>query len=535
MKGLTTEAKVGAFVIMMVAILIVATFKIGKIGFGRIKGYAIDIEFDSIGGLEEKAPVRVAGVRVGLVELISLERGKALVRIRLEPGVQIREDSEVVISSLGLMGEKYVEISSGTPSKPFLEDGSRMKGGEAVDIDKLIRQLTDVAADIKVMTSSLREMFGSEGEVAPIKKILSKIDSLVSNVDDLIVQNKDKLSNMLDNFNKFSINMNDIIAENRDTVKQTIANFEKLSVSLNEKVEDISKDINEIIVENKTDIKESIKNLKEASIKLQSMLDSIHNISSRIERGEGTIGKLITDESAYQNLNQTLESINKLTEKIEKGEGTIGKLVTDETAYDTFNEAFQGINRYITRGEAFKTYLGFRSEYLTDVEEAKSYFSLKIQPTEDKYYLLEVIDDPYGKTEVTDTEIVVNSSTGTESKTIHEEVTEDELKFSLQIAQRFGGLTLRGGLIESTGGVAADYHLFGDGLELSLEAWDFNDEDNPHLKFTGRYRFYKNLFLNCGADDFINDDRSDFFVGGGLIFLDEDLKYLLGKVPIPGQ
>ena len=118
--------------------------------------------------------------------------------------------------------------------------------------------------------------------------------------------------------------------------------------------------------------------------------------------------------------------------------------------------------------------------------------------------------------------------------TTRETKVEDSYEMSLQIAKRYRYLTLRGGLIQMSGGVGLDAHFFDDRLTLTGEAWDFSDDD-PHLKFSGRFEFYPGLFLVGGYDHPLSDERSSPFFGGGLHFTDQDLKYLIGFLSVPGS
>ena len=157
---------------------------------------------------------------------------------------------------------------------------------------------------------------------------------------------------------------------------------------------------------------------------------------------------------------------------------------------------------------------------------------MRIQPREDKYYLLQVVDDPGGKETITDTIRTIDGVTITEKKV----ELENELKFSAQIAKRFYDLTFRGGIIESTGGFALDYHLFSDKLALSFEAYDFSFDRNPHLTFRTFYTPFRHLYLTAGMDDFISDfGNESFFVGAGLSFSDEDIKTLITNVTVSAQ
>ncbi|HEX9022154.1 MAG TPA: hypothetical protein VF903_12940, partial [Nitrospirota bacterium] len=121
--------------------------------------------------------------------------------------------------------------------------------------------------------------------------------------------------------------------------------------------------------------------------------------------------------------------------------------------------------------------------------------------------------------------------------TVVQETYEDKFAFSIEFAKRWGNLAMRLGIIESSGGAGVDYYVFDDRLKFSLESWNFNSKqpknENAHMKATASYGLSKTLYLYGGYDNFLNKDRATPFVGLGLRFDDEDLKYLLGSVPIP--
>jgi phospholipid/cholesterol/gamma-HCH transport system substrate-binding protein len=113
------------------------------------------------------------------------------------------------------------------------------------------------------------------------------------------------------------------------------------------------------------------------------------------------------------------------------------------------------------------------------------------------------------------------------------ETDEDSLLFNLLMAKQFGPFFLRGGLIESTGGLGIDYCPFGEKFYLGVEGWDL-DESRPHLKLFANLKLKKHIIINMGWDDATNSDTQSFFAGAGFTFEDEDLKYLLSKLPLPG-
>lgn len=77
--------------------------------------------------------------------------------------------------------------------------------------------------------------------------------------------------------------------------------------------------------------------------------------------------------------------------------------------------------------------------------------------------------------------------------------------------------------------------MYHDNVKLSLEAFDWNAQndlrdDNAHMKFALRYRFYKHAEVYAGWDNFINDKADNIYLGFGASFTEESMKYLLGSV-----
>lgn len=260
-------------------------------------------------------------------------------------------------------------------------------------------------------------------------------------------------------------------------------------------------------------------------------MGAVERLAENVEQGKGVMGKLVSDEKTADDLESTLASLKDVTSKINEGKGTLGKLVNDDTTVNQLNKTLESFSNYQQKFEDFKTYIGFRGEYLTRQGDGKGYLSLKIQPKKDKYYLIEVLRDP-GFTETTRsvTTTTTDGSTKTSTRTENE---QDQLKFSAEIAKRFYNLVLRGGIIESTAGVGADYYLFDDKLRLTVEAFDFDRHDfGTHYKAYANFNFLKYFFLTAGYDDIGSTQRRTPLVGGGLYFLDDDIKYLLTGAPV---
>jgi len=230
------------------------------------------------------------------------------------------------------------------------------------------------------------------------------------------------------------------------------------------------------------------------------------------------------------NIDQTFYNIEDITGTVARGEGTIGKLIKDEETVDNINMALDGINDFLGGPKRMRVDIGMHTEYLAGTGDFKNYVELYLKPRPDKFFLFEVVSDPdpsfttvVEETEITSGTTTNTITTSTKSKKL------DGMLFSAQIGKKFKDFTLRGGLMESSGGVALEYNP--GPIGLSFQAFDFKSEagQKPHLKALGRAQVTNAFYLLGGVDDIINPSQDlAWFVGAGLTFTDDDLKSLLG-------
>ncbi len=491
MQSFTTEVKVGLFVVLAVVFLGYMTVRIGDITFGRDTGYIVYGVFDSVAGLDIKAPVKMAGVGIGSVETISLDDSRARVGMRIKPGVRIKRGVIAAMKTESLLGERYVELIQGD-KEVFLTDGDVIEKSISVaDIDSLITRLDSVAQDIKSISGFFSETLGDPETKKSINEIIANMRSLTASLSNIAERDSASIEKVINNINELIAVVKDMAVENREPLRNVIANLDG-----------ISRDFSDMAKDNREPIKTTIANLQEVSADLK-------------ERTPGI-----------------LKRVDELVERVEKGEGTVGKLMKEDGLYNKLDSALAGVEKYISATDRFRLNLGFRGEYMFDEGDTKGYFSLKLQPRDDKYYLFEIIDDPKGRVKVTETEETTTPGSTVNTREVKK---EDELKFSAQFARRFGNVTVRGGLMEDSFGVGADYHIVNDKAKASIDAWQFDgeiDAENPHVKITASYTVFKTLFINAGVDDAANKKNSSTFTGIGLSFDDEDLKYIISRLPI---
>jgi len=285
------------------------------------------------------------------------------------------------------------------------------------------------------------------------------------------------------------------------------------------------------------DLREIADNKKD---KLEATIDNIHNISK-------TINEFVNDESddgfktnwkkmakSLGRVDSILKNIDEVTAKVNQGKGTIGKLINDETTVEELNHAISGVNNMLDTANKFQISVDYHSEFLAGGNFTKSYVGINIQPGPDRYYLIQVIDDPKGAFDRTDTQTTTNGAvTNTDTQNVY----HNRLKFSAQFAKSFYDLTLRAGIFENTGGAAVDYYFLNHNLRLSAEAFAFGRTEGVDVRVWAKYKFYSIFYAVFGGDDILNKGNpftgtgAAGFIGAGVDFTNDDLKLLLTKVP----
>ncbi len=207
--------------------------------------------------------------------------------------------------------------------------------------------------------------------------------------------------------------------------------------------------------------------------------------------------------------------------------------MTDDTIANNVEEITEDAGTFVHGITKLQTIVGLRGEYNFISHATKEYLSVMLVPRPDKFYLIELVQDSRGFREPITT--VTNSSDKgvVSSNTV---VTTQKLRFTLMLGKRIGALAGRFGIKESTGGVGADLFLLDDRLILSVDVFDTLANKYPRVKPAFMASLWKrSLFLVAGADDVLNINRAvagsgggiDWFLGGQLVFNDEDLKSLL--------
>lgn len=188
MKKYTNEFKVGLFVILCALGLFYMSYSTGKMNIIK-KGYFIYVSFNDVAGMEKKAPVMLNGLEMGKVEDIKIsydnDMTRVILKIWLEAKAKVRENPVVSIKTLGLMGEKYIQIATAQGAN-FIKPNTMLEGKPYSDLDALMEQAQSIAKDVTQQVNRLIGALSStlEDNKESISQIIKNLESTSQNFEE---------------------------------------------------------------------------------------------------------------------------------------------------------------------------------------------------------------------------------------------------------------------------------------------------------------------------------------------------------------
>jgi phospholipid/cholesterol/gamma-HCH transport system substrate-binding protein len=183
----TFELKVGVFILIGIAILFIIVFSIGDINLSKT-GYKIKVLFQFASGIGPSAPVRLAGVGIGQVQGIQIihdksdNKTKAELTVWINDGIKIEEDAVVTINTLGLLGEKYLEILPGTPGKPTISSDGIIVGKDPIPMEKITENLATLSDSVKVIVDRLKNGEGTIGKLLTDDAMYNNLEAFTADI-----------------------------------------------------------------------------------------------------------------------------------------------------------------------------------------------------------------------------------------------------------------------------------------------------------------------------------------------------------------
>ena len=180
----TNEAKTGIMVLVCLAALGALVLKVGNFKLFQ-HGYTVKCQLHYSAGVKKHAPVRLSGVDVGEVQAINIlysDQTSVELILWVEEGVKLRLDSKAYVTTLGMMGEKYIEVKAGTSTADYAKEGDLIPGQDPVRLEELIETVTKVATDIGQMAKDISKLSNHVDGVIQDNKL--KLDRIFNSLED---------------------------------------------------------------------------------------------------------------------------------------------------------------------------------------------------------------------------------------------------------------------------------------------------------------------------------------------------------------
>ena len=298
------QLKVGTIILIAIAVMVVAIFKLGEAANLFTKRYQLVALLNNASGLRVGGSVTVAGQLAGTVKSIdflpvdadTLHNLRVIFELdeRLKP--QVRVNSLAKLKTLGLLGDKILDISPGTPQFPELAENDTITVSPTLDYEQVIAQAAGAVDDMVGLTSDLREITGG-------------------------------------------------IVRGEGTMGQLVTN-KSLYTQLESTLEGTNRMLTRLQAPNGT----FARVLDDPALynNLTGMIASVDSLVAKVGSSEGTVGQMLSDTVLYANLVGITQSTDSLLKLLTEGNGTPAKLLRDQELYDQMLKMTTDLNALIT-------------------------------------------------------------------------------------------------------------------------------------------------------------------------------------------
>jgi phospholipid/cholesterol/gamma-HCH transport system substrate-binding protein len=300
-----SQIKVGLVMTIAFVVLLIAVFFAGNIQNVFLKKGELKIKFRDVVGLRKGAPVWILGLEEGSVKNITLDPTYGvIVTIAVNKNALefVRKDSRATILTMGLLGDKYIELSTGSPQAEPIRPAEVIKGSSEMGLREVMGQF------IEKIDSLVTKIEGGQGTIAKLLNDPALYNNLLGATH--------SLSAFLENL-KDSKGTLKLLIDDPSVYKKMLAatsSIEEFSKRINESSGTLRRLIEDPSLYNKT----------------LTVASQIEEFSRKLNESQGTLKKMIEDPALYENFNRDLKELSSILEKIDKGEGVASALIQDK-------------------------------------------------------------------------------------------------------------------------------------------------------------------------------------------------------------
>ena len=298
---LSNEVKLGMAIFAAVIVFVGGIIYLRGVDFQK-REYTLTILYNNVNGLQEGNPITIAGLAIGKVEELKLIGTAIAVKVQIQNKVLFPVDSKAYIKSSSLMGGKLIAISPGIESE-VLHNGDTLTGSYEADLTELTSTLAPISSNILGILERVNTTF-DEKTRHNIQSILTDVNRSSTELERIIHDEGQRLDFAIGNFASFSSNLSRF-AVNLDSI--ALSQRTNLDTSM-------------------ATIRIVTYNLQLASQNLRSTTQSLDVVLGKIEKGHGTLGKLVHEEKLYNDIDSLASNLNLLVKDLRENPGKYVKV-----------------------------------------------------------------------------------------------------------------------------------------------------------------------------------------------------------------
>lgn len=288
---------VGAFILIGLAIFVLGVFTLGSQKKAFVKSFTVSVVFNDIQGLKTGNNVWFSGVKIGTIKKIQFygtSQVQVFLNIEEEAHKYIHKDASASISSDGLIGNKIIVITGGSPKFPFVQDGDNLHVSSTLSTDDIMKtfqvnnkNLVDVTTDFKILAKALVEGKGTAGALLTDEKVAADFKSIVVNLRNTTAS-ANRMAQELDAFTK-TLNTKGGLA---DKLLTDTAVFAKLEASVNE--------------------------LQKTAGSAALLIENLNKASAKLTQSDNAVGVLLNDQQTGEQVKSIMKNMETSSKKLDE-------------------------------------------------------------------------------------------------------------------------------------------------------------------------------------------------------------------------
>lgn len=531
-----TTIRVGLFSLFGLALIGAFTVFVNDKPYWWRKCEPVFINVEDATGLKPKSAIRSLGLQIGYLHSVELTETRVRIGVCITAPVEILGDTRAYIRGEGFLGDKFVEL------KPVRYTGSSKvgpRGAPAVPPAPVSAPspAESSTAENRKPSSKVGKVSHLQKELAehpfsdPVKALESKPVLIEKEKSPLEVQ-RELESESVD----FRFSPGKILDFFIPSAKaEDVSNAKEVQVGTSNKdMDKLIEQSNKLMIE-MTDL---TKNLKEG-FQPQELRQTIQQLNKTLEAASRTLspegGLNSTARRALEKLEKAFDSMQQQMDRINRGEGSLGRLLNDPVYADETLKAMKNLNKLLNKAADIQFIVRLGSEQLPAYDGGRGYFQMQVYPNPSRYYLVGITIDPRGSRKVLNT---TTTSNGQSNSVSTEQIEEGGILLTGMLGKvLYNRIDVAAGALHGDGAVSLALHLGPTGYENMLTVK--NDAYvrgrgfglNDRLTLTVRPFAYNDMlntiYLTGGIESFKKyNGKTPYLFGAGVTFSDDDIKLL---------